>query len=69
MLTLILYGINHTDYLSEAVTIEELSVYNHKKLIPTCKSPHILVFTLLLDDSIKEALAESIQICTRHFYP
>ena len=33
MITLILDGINDTDYLSEAVATGELSVHHHKNLI------------------------------------
>ena len=57
MITIILDGINDTDYLSEAVAIGELSVHHHKKLIPECECLHILVPTVILDDSIIETLA------------
>ena len=59
MITLILDGINDTDYFPKAVAAGKLSVHHHKKLIPACEGLHILVSTVLLDDSIEDSLRQN----------
>lgn len=65
MITLILDGINDTDYFPEAVAAGKLSVHHHKKLIPACEGLHILVSTVLLDDSIEDSLRQKLNELTK----
>ena len=46
MITLILDGINDTDYFPEAVAAGKLSVHHHKKLIPACEGLNIYLLTI-----------------------
>ena len=64
MVTLILNGVDDADHLSEAVTAGKLAVHHHKKLIPACERLHILVSTILLDDSIKCSLRQKLNELT-----
>lgn len=57
MITLILDGIN-------TVAAGKLSVHHHKKLIPACEGLHILVSTVLLDDSIEDSLRQKLNELT-----
>ena len=61
MVTLILDGINDADDFSKAVAAGKLSEHHHKKLVPACERLHILVSTILLDDSIKYSLWQKNQ--------
>lgn len=60
IVALILDGINDADYFPEAVAAGKLSVHHHKKLIPACEGLHILVSTVLLDDSIEDSLRQKL---------
>lgn len=64
MVTLILDGINDADDLSKAVAAGKLSEHHHKKLVPACERLHILVSTILLDDSIKYSLWQKLNELT-----
>ena len=68
MVTLILDGINDTDYFPEAVAAGKLSVHHHKKLIPACEGLHILVSTVLLDDSIEDSLRQKLNELTEKMF-
>ena len=68
MITLILDGINDTDYFPEAVAAGKLSVHHHKKLIPACEGLHILVSTVLLDDSIEDSLRQKLNELTEKIF-
>lgn len=68
MITLILDGINDTDYFPEAVAAGKLSVHHHKKLIPACEGLHILVSTVLLDDSIEDSLRQKLNELTEKVF-
>lgn len=68
MITLILDGINDTDYFPEAVAARKLSVHHHKKLIPACECLHILVSTVLLDDSIEDSLRQKLNELTEKVF-
>ena len=69
MVTLILDGINDADYFPEAVTAGKLSVHHHKKLIPACEGLHILVSTVLLDDSIEDTLRQKLNEPAEKVFP
>ena len=68
MVTLILDGINDADYLPEAVATRKLSVHHHKNLVPACKGLHILVSTVLLDDSIEDSLRQKLNELTEKVF-
>lgn len=68
MIILILDGINDTDYFPEAVAAGKLSVHHHKKLIPACEGLHILVSTVLLDDSIEDSLRQKLNELTEKVF-
>ena len=68
MITLILDGINDTDYFPKAVAAGKLSVHHHKKLIPACEGLHILVSTVLLDDSIEDSLRQKLNELTEKIF-
>ena len=68
MITLILDGINDTDYFPKAVAAGKMSVHHHKKLIPACEGLHILVSTVLLDDSIEDSLRQKLNELTENIF-
>ena len=68
MVTLILDGINDADDLSKAVAAGKLSEHHHKKLVPACERLHILVSTVLLDDSIKYSLWQKFNKLTEKVF-
>ena len=68
MITLILDGVNNADYFPEAVAAGKLSVHHHKKLIPACEGLHILVSSVLLDDSIEDSLRQKLNELTEKVF-
>lgn len=68
MVTFIPDGINNADDFPEAIATGELSEDSCKKLVPTCESLHILVFAILLDDSIKYSLWQKFNEFTKRSF-